>query len=212
MERYPTSYGQHSKPVYRGITSRGFRRGLDQKTPKNSAQSIRRGATCTATCHRAVCEKQPLLHGTSPMSALGHKRTFAAQQSMSALPSKADIRSAQACVRFVPRADIRVRHPLEDMSGGQRLCAAAGAICRRRSTVNSKAISARYCSMAIDFEQGRRLALSLRRHPFFGCSTSVKRFPCAAAEPARPPPAPRSTHAAPTARTAPTSGPATYTQ
>jgi hypothetical protein len=49
-------------------------------------------------------------------------------------------------------------------------------------------------------------------HPFSGCSTSVKRLPCAASEPARPPPAPRSTHAAPTARTAPRSGPATYTQ
>src|SRR5262249_8854604 len=45
-----------------------------------------------------------------------------------------------------------------------------------------------------------------------GGSTSVKRLPCAAAEPARPPPAPRSTHTAPTARTAPTTGPATYTQ
>src|SRR4029077_12465503 len=69
-----------------------------------------------------------------------------------------------------------------------------------------------YCSMALIFEQGQRLGLSLGPHPFFGCLTSVKRFPCAAAEPARPPPAPRSNHAAPTARTAPTSGPATYTQ
>src|SRR5271169_5874060 len=51
-----------------------------------------------------------------------------------------------------------------------------------------------------------------RTHPLSGCSTSVKRVPCAAPEPARPPPAPRSTHAAPTASTAPTSGPATYTQ
>ena len=62
------------------------------------------------------------------------------------------------------------------------------------------------------FEQGQRLALSLRPHRLSGCSTSVKRVPCAAPEPVRPPPAPRSTHAAPTARTAPRSGPATYTQ
>ena len=37
---------------------------------------------------------------------MGQKQTFAAQQPMSALPPKADIRSAQAYVRFVPEADI----------------------------------------------------------------------------------------------------------
>ena len=41
------------------------------------------------------------------MSALGHKRTFAVQNGMSALPPIADICSAQAHVRFVPIADIR---------------------------------------------------------------------------------------------------------
>ena len=46
-------------------------------------------------------------------------------------------------------------------------------------------------------------------HVFSGCSTSVSRSPCAAAEPERPPPAPRSTHAAPTASSTPISGPAT---
>jgi hypothetical protein len=46
-------------------------------------------------------------------------------------------------------------------------------------------------------------------HVFSGCSTSVCRSPCAAAEPERPPPAPRSTHAAPTASSTPASGPAT---
>ena len=46
-------------------------------------------------------------------------------------------------------------------------------------------------------------------HVFSGCSTSVSRSPCAAAEPERPPPAPRSTHAAPTASSTPASGPAT---
>jgi hypothetical protein len=68
-------------------------------------------------------------------------------------------------------------------------------------------------------EQKRQVGESIRLcrrqfrpHPLSGRSTSVKRVPCAAPEPARPPPAPRSTQAAPTARTAPTSGPATYTQ
>jgi hypothetical protein len=37
---------------------------------------------------------------------LGHKRTYAAQQGMSALPPKADICSALAHVRFGPKVDI----------------------------------------------------------------------------------------------------------
>ena len=41
------------------------------------------------------------------MSALGHKRTFAVQNVMSALTPKADMCSALAHVRFVPIADIR---------------------------------------------------------------------------------------------------------
>ena len=40
------------------------------------------------------------------MSALGHKRTFAVQKVMSALPPIADMCSAQAHVRYVPIADI----------------------------------------------------------------------------------------------------------
>ena len=40
------------------------------------------------------------------MSALGQKRTFAAQKAMSALPPIADMCSAQAYVRFVPIADM----------------------------------------------------------------------------------------------------------
>ena len=39
------------------------------------------------------------------MSALGHKRTFAVQKGMSALPPKADICGANRNVRFVPIAD-----------------------------------------------------------------------------------------------------------
>ena len=42
------------------------------------------------------------------MSALGHKRTCAAQNVMSALPPKADICSALAHVCFVPIADIAI--------------------------------------------------------------------------------------------------------
>ena len=42
------------------------------------------------------------------MSALGHKRTFAMQNGMSALPPKADMCSATRNVRFVPIADIHV--------------------------------------------------------------------------------------------------------
>ncbi|MGB6589780.1 MAG: hypothetical protein WBE93_27915, partial [Pseudolabrys sp.] len=41
-----------------------------------------------------------------PMSALGHKRTFAVQNVMSALNPKADVCSATRQVRFVPIADI----------------------------------------------------------------------------------------------------------
>jgi hypothetical protein len=40
------------------------------------------------------------------MSAFGHKRTYAVQNGMSALPPKADICSAVAHVRFGPKADI----------------------------------------------------------------------------------------------------------
>jgi hypothetical protein len=37
---------------------------------------------------------------------LGQKQTFAAQEDMSALPPKADIRARELNVRFVPIADI----------------------------------------------------------------------------------------------------------
>ena len=40
------------------------------------------------------------------MSALGQKQTFAVQNGMSALPSKADICGAVAHVRFVPIANV----------------------------------------------------------------------------------------------------------
>ena len=47
--------------------------------------------------------------GPLPLSALGQKRTYAAQKGMSALPSKADMCSALGDVRFVPKADIERR-------------------------------------------------------------------------------------------------------
>ena len=40
------------------------------------------------------------------MSAFGHKRTFAVQKGMSALPLKADMCAAARNVRFGPEADI----------------------------------------------------------------------------------------------------------
>ena len=46
------------------------------------------------------------------MSALGHKRTFAAQNAMSALPPIADMCSATRDVRFVPIADIPAIHSI----------------------------------------------------------------------------------------------------
>ena len=48
------------------------------------------------------------------MSALGHKRTFAVQKGMSALPPKADIRESDWYVNRAPPADENV--------GGGGLC------------------------------------------------------------------------------------------
>ena len=59
------------------------------------------------------------------MSALGHKRTFAVQNGMSALPPKADMCSAQADVRFVPIADIPANHSIISSA---RACIAAGTV------------------------------------------------------------------------------------
>ena len=50
---------------------------------------------------------------------------------------------------------------------------------------------------------------TLSGYALSGCCASVKRSPCAAPEPAFPPPEPRSTNANATASAAPTSGPAT---
>jgi hypothetical protein len=52
-----------------------------------------------------VSSGNTVLNG-QPMSALGHKRTFCDAGAMSALPPKADIRSAARDVRYGPIADI----------------------------------------------------------------------------------------------------------
>ena len=49
------------------------------------------------------------------MSALGHKRTYAVQKGMSALPPKADIDWKLSHVHFVPIADIAL--PLAIFAG-----------------------------------------------------------------------------------------------
>ena len=54
------------------------------------------------------------------MSALGHKRTFAAQTGMSALPPKADMCGATRYVRFVPIADIGPGSPASMTLGNMR--------------------------------------------------------------------------------------------
>jgi hypothetical protein len=46
------------------------------------------------------------------MCALGQKQTFAPRKVMSALPSKADMCSAAAYVRFGPKADIAENEPV----------------------------------------------------------------------------------------------------
>ena len=46
------------------------------------------------------------------MSALGQKQTFAVHKPMSALHPKADMCSALAHVRFVPKADMATCHHL----------------------------------------------------------------------------------------------------
>ena len=46
------------------------------------------------------------------MSALGQERTFSEQAPMSALPPKADIGTQSRNVRYVPIADIGLRHQM----------------------------------------------------------------------------------------------------
>ena len=59
------------------------------------------------------------------MSALGQKQTCAVQKGMSALPPIADMCSALADVRFVPKADIPANHSIISSA---RACIAAGTV------------------------------------------------------------------------------------
>ena len=56
----------------------------------------------TNVCARSVAPSM----SDGSMSALGHKRTYAVQKGMSALPPKADIGGWLGNVRFVPITDI----------------------------------------------------------------------------------------------------------
>jgi hypothetical protein len=59
----------------------------------------------TATSEAAIVSLR-LVPQKGGMSALGHKRTYAVQTGMSALPPKADMSGTTCDVRFVPIADI----------------------------------------------------------------------------------------------------------
>ena len=56
-----------------------------------------------------------------PMSALGHKRTCAAQKGMCALPPKADICSARAHVWLGQKADFQSSRYAQGAAGIQRV-------------------------------------------------------------------------------------------
>ena len=59
------------------------------------------------------------------MSALGHKRTFAPQNAMSALHPKADMCSATRYVRLVPIADIAPLHSITSSALASSFCGTA---------------------------------------------------------------------------------------
>ena len=69
------------------------------------------------------------------MSALGHKRTFAAQNAVSALPPKADIRSAQAYVRLVPLADSCIAAKVSHSITSSARASGIGGISRDRASL-----------------------------------------------------------------------------
>ena len=60
------------------------------------------------------------------MSALGHKRTFAAQKGMSVLPPKADMCDATEDVCFVPKADINYMSGAAAIAGVRGVALSAG--------------------------------------------------------------------------------------
>ena len=66
------------------------------------------------------------------MSALGQKRTFAAQEVMSALPPRADMCGALADVRLGPKADIRARDIGKSMSAKRQKQVLTGELAQTR--------------------------------------------------------------------------------
>ena len=70
------------------------------------------------------------------MSALGHKRTFALQEGMSALHPKADMCSALGDVRFVPIADIRGHQPWRGCLPAARAIIATTRVVKHRLSGN----------------------------------------------------------------------------
>ena len=70
--------------------------------PFSCAERLEQGDGAALKLREAISKKAT----AAPMSALGHKRTCAAQKGMSALPPKADMCGALVYVRFGPKADI----------------------------------------------------------------------------------------------------------
>jgi hypothetical protein len=81
----------------------------------------------TSTLEGAVLTLRTARYADRPKSALGHKRTFAVQNGISALHPIADICSALAHVRFVPIADIET---LTRSPRRRELAMQAGCRCR----------------------------------------------------------------------------------
>jgi hypothetical protein len=69
---------------------------------------------------RHAYDTAPFLAQACPMSFEGQKQTFAPQKVMSALPTKADMCSANDDVRFGPKADIVDDHELSGSNGATR--------------------------------------------------------------------------------------------
>jgi hypothetical protein len=86
------------------------------------------------------------------MSALGHKRTFAVQNGMFALPLKADMYGATGDVRFVPIADIAsgnhsgVFEGLTSEAGGARASRPEGAHVRGQHSAKVSRIARKHTS------------------------------------------------------------------
>ena len=99
---------QHADAPYAVALLRAHREGPAAAAPLTSLMNSRRLIFAPEAQDKAS-SRLKLAHfkGPQPMSALGHKRTCAAQKAMSALTPKADMCSAQADVRFVPIADIK---------------------------------------------------------------------------------------------------------